>query len=134
MHISYFIFSENIVKLIPKVKGAIMEEKIGFRVKQARLNAGLTQEELAEKANMSSSFISRLENGKILPSIKKLLMLADIMNVGLEDLLRDFFRHTGEPSDALTEQIFYQVDMMTVPEKQYLLSFVESFNNFMDKR
>lgn len=68
-----------------------MEEKIGFRVKQARLNAGLTQEELAEKANMSSSFISRLENGKILPSIKKLLMLADIMNVGLEDLLRDFF-------------------------------------------
>lgn len=111
-----------------------MEEKIGFRVKQARLNAGLTQEELAEKANMSSSFISRLENGKILPSIKKLLMLADIMNVGLEDLLRDFFRHTGEPSDALTEQIFYQVDMMTVPEKQYLLSFVESFKNFMDKR
>lgn len=72
-----------------------MEEKIGFRVKQARLNAGLTQEELAEKANMSSSFISRLENGKILPSIKKLLMLADIMNVGLEDLLRDFFSSYG---------------------------------------
>ncbi|KMZ52459.1 helix-turn-helix domain-containing protein [Dorea sp. D27] len=111
-----------------------MEEKIGLRVKQARLDAGLTQEELAEKANLSSSFISRLENGKILPSVKKLHMLADILDVGLEDLLRDFFRQSGGPSDTLTEQIFFHVDMMTVPEKQYLLAYVELFRNFIEKR
>lgn len=43
-----------------------MRKEIGFRVKQARENANLTQEKLAEKAGVSTSFISRLENGNAL--------------------------------------------------------------------
>ena len=54
------------------MKKEIGSKEIGFRVKQARINANLTQEALAEKASVSSSFISRLENGKILPSIDRL--------------------------------------------------------------
>lgn len=111
-----------------------MKEKIGFRVKQARLNVCLTQEELAEKANMSSSFISRLENGKILPSIEKLYLLAEIMDVGLEDLLCDFSRQSKNKSDELTNQLFAHIDLMTIPEKQYLLKYMELFNDFFFKR
>lgn len=58
-----------------------MRKEIGFRVKQARENANLTQEKLAEKAGVSTSFISRLENGNALPSLDRLYMLADVLDV-----------------------------------------------------
>lgn len=107
-----------------------MRDKIGFRIKQARLNANLTQEALAEKANLSSSFISRLENGKVLPGLEKLNYLADILDVGLEDLLCDLFRKADAPADPLTNQIHSHVDLMTTPQKQHLLSYIELFNQF----
>lgn len=77
-----------------------MKKEIGFRVQQARLNANLTQEELAEKANVSSSFISRLENGRVLPGIERLCMLADVLDVGLQDLLCDLFRESDNDSSS----------------------------------
>ena len=38
--------------------------KVGEKLKSARLNAGLTQEQVAEKVNCESAYISRLENNK----------------------------------------------------------------------
>jgi len=38
---------------------------IGELIKEARLNARITQEELAEKTGTKKSYISRVENGKI---------------------------------------------------------------------
>ena len=51
---------------------------MGFR--KYRLKANLTQQELADKINMSKAYISQLENGKRDPSIKVLLHLAAILN------------------------------------------------------
>lgn len=36
--------------------------KIGYLLKEARLNSGLTQQELAEKAGTTKSYISKIEN------------------------------------------------------------------------
>lgn len=110
-----------------------MKKEIGFRVRQARINADLTQEELAEKANVSSNFISRLENGRVLPSIDRLYMLADILDVGLQDLLCDLFRQTDNDSSSLTGNINYYIELMTIPEKQYLLECVKLFHRYFDK-
>ena len=110
-----------------------MKKEIGFRVRQARINADLTQEELAEKASVSSSFISRLENGRVLPSIDRLYMLADILDVGLQDLLCDLFRQTDNDSSSLTDNINYYIELMTIPEKQYFLEYVKLFHRYFVK-
>lgn len=39
---------------------------IGSRLKDARLRARLTQQELAEKTNLSVAFISRVERGSLI--------------------------------------------------------------------
>jgi predicted transcriptional regulator len=44
---------------------------------RARLRAGLSQAELAEKMGTSQSAIARLESGKTLPSTKTLLRFAE---------------------------------------------------------
>ena len=45
---------------------------IGWRLKQARLKAELTQQQLAEKTNLSVAFISRIERGSSHINLKRL--------------------------------------------------------------
>lgn len=48
-----------------KIKHMKMHEKrlIGLRIKELRKNKGLSQEELAEKAETSPNYLSRMERG-----------------------------------------------------------------------
>jgi len=58
--------------------------KIGFLIQQARLEKGLTQEELAIKVGASKSYISKIENDVKEVSIST---LQKIINLGLEGQL-----------------------------------------------
>ena len=45
-------------------------------VTRARLNCGLTQAQLAERMNTSQSYIAKLENGAVSPTLKTLQKVA----------------------------------------------------------
>lgn len=53
------------------------EFEIAAELIQARLRAGLSQEQLAERMGTSQSAIARLEGGQSLPSAKTLLRFAE---------------------------------------------------------
>ena len=57
-------------------------EKLIMRRKEFRM----TQDELAEKLDISRQSISRWENGECLPEADKLIRLADILDIGLDEL------------------------------------------------
>lgn len=65
----------------PKVKAeydALAPEfEIAAELLRARLRAGLSQAELAERMGTSQSAIARLENGQTLPSTKTILRYAE---------------------------------------------------------
>lgn len=67
-----------------------MKEEIGRRVRDARDKKGISQEKLAELVDLSLSSISRLETGRTMVSVEKLLRIADALNVGIDELLADF--------------------------------------------
>jgi len=52
-----------------------------------RKKAGLTQERLAEKADLSTVFISRIERGVESPSLDNLVKIARALGVKLGDLV-----------------------------------------------
>jgi len=54
---------------------------IGNRLKQARINSGLTQEMLAEKLNVSVAFLSRLETGSSHINLHRLEQICRITGV-----------------------------------------------------
>lgn len=54
---------------------------IGSRLKQARLNKKLTQENLAEKLDVSIAFLSRVERGSLDISLKRLSQLCELLDV-----------------------------------------------------
>jgi DNA-binding XRE family transcriptional regulator len=57
---------------------------VGARIKELRVNANLTQDELAELSGLPQSHISRLESGKHSPSHLTLEKLAQALKVGME--------------------------------------------------
>ncbi|MET1248679.1 helix-turn-helix domain-containing protein [Sporolactobacillus sp. STCC-11] len=61
---------------------------LGSRIKEARERLNLSQDELAEKMDISRQAISKWETGKSYPDIEKILKLSDIFNLSLDELVK----------------------------------------------
>lgn len=75
---------------LPKTQEAIPTEQAVFarRLKEARLEAGLSQARLAELAGLDRTYVSHLERGLANPSLLKMSQLARIVGRSVADLLR----------------------------------------------
>ena len=62
--------------------------EISIVIKNARTNAGYTQEQAAEKLLVSRQTISNWENGKTLPDIVSVLNMSDLYQISLDELLK----------------------------------------------
>lgn len=62
--------------------------EIGKKLKNARIEAGLTQEKAAEKIDVSHQTISNWENEKSYPDIISVIALSDLYSVSLDELLK----------------------------------------------
>lgn len=62
--------------------------EIGKKLKNARIEAGVTQEKAAEKINVSRQTISNWENEKSYPDIISVIALSDLYSVSLDELLK----------------------------------------------
>ena len=59
---------------------------LGGKLKELRLNVGLTQEELASKLGLSRVNYTRYENGKVNPDYETIIKLADFYDISLDEL------------------------------------------------
>ena len=62
---------------------------LGEKIKEARKQCGLSQEELAEKMAVSRSAVAKWETDKGLPDIENLKSLSKLLNVSVDHLLND---------------------------------------------
>lgn len=64
--------------------------KIGVRIKQLRLQKHLTQEELANRAELSKGFISQIERDLTSPSIATLVDILQCLGTDLKSFFNDY--------------------------------------------
>ena len=62
---------------------------LGKRIKTARVEAGYTQEVLAERSDLSTDHISHIETANTKLSLPALVAIANALNVGVDKLLSD---------------------------------------------
>jgi transcriptional regulator with XRE-family HTH domain len=60
---------------------------LGAAVRNARVRAGLTQEDVAERIGMASEVYGRMERGQMLPRVENLRRLCLVLNVPPHELL-----------------------------------------------
>lgn len=64
-------------------------DKLSQLVTESRKRLGLTQEELGRMTEINRQMISRIEQGKYLPSLPQLNALVSQLNLDLQDLLEE---------------------------------------------
>ena len=64
------------------------ETIIRINIKKYREQAGLTQEQLSEMAGISPDYLSEIERGKKIPSMKRFFKIANALEVLPYELLK----------------------------------------------
>ncbi|WP_227762806.1 helix-turn-helix domain-containing protein [Zhaonella formicivorans] len=72
---------------------------LGEKIRKERLSRGLTQEVLAEKANVSVSFMGQIERGERKLSLETLIKIGNVLGLSFDYLLQDS-RKTKEQPDT----------------------------------
>lgn len=70
-----------------KEKSEILEE-FGRKVQRCRERLGISQEKLAERANVHRTYIGTVERGETNITLINLHKIADALNVGVEQLIK----------------------------------------------
>lgn len=100
-------------------KGIIKNIQVSIR--EIRKSKGMTQQELADKANLSLPFISFIENGKRAPSLESLIVILEVFDMSLSE----FFLPYSQDSDD-EELLELLVLLQKSPHKdEYIGLFLE---------
>lgn len=78
--------------------------KIGSKIKELRVQKNLTQEELADRAELSKGFISQLERDLTSPSIATLVDLLQCLGTNLEE----FFTNTSSEQVVFHKNDYFE--------------------------
>ncbi len=82
----------------------------GKRVREYRLSHDMTQEELSEKIDISSNYMSHIERGKTMPSMEIVLRIAEELNVSLDLLFQDCLSISVDVSDKEIEVLIQKMN------------------------
>ena len=90
---------------------------IGHRLKKARLDKKMTQEDLAEQLEVSVAFLSRIERGLSHVNLKRLSQICDILGVTEGEILNG----TASSSQRYLVSDFNELMKKCSPNKQKLI-------------
>lgn len=81
----------------------------GMKVRQARVNAGMTQSELAARIPLSPSYLAEIEKGRKYPKPDKILRMANVLGINYDELVSiKLDRNLSHLKDALASPLFRQ--------------------------
>ena len=109
----------------------INDKVIGHRVQAARLQKKFSQADLAFLLNVSVSYVSRIECGKIRLNLERIIEISQFLDVPLLDMLHDSFSSIGEVSHVHTvhpakERLYQLINTATPNALELMQELCES--------
>lgn len=97
----------------------------GERLRELRRQRGFTQEEIALRADITTSYYGQIERGSANPSVALLEKICAVMGISISDIFTD--ADTNPLSiDALSMQIIHQINGKSDEEKELILSMIKT--------
>lgn len=96
--------------------------EMGERVRKARMDLGLTREQLSEMLGISSLFLGYIECGQRGMSMSTLQNMCETLNVSA-----DYILFGRENVNELKDEIIFSLNSI---EKEYLPLLLDNINNF----
>lgn len=102
---------------------------MGGRIRNARLDAGLSQSELAERCNLSVSFLGHIERGSRKMSLETLVTVCEALNLSADYLLQDEL----PGSDAVIGNIIASVKKQGSYQYDRYVTIIKALAEISDK-
>lgn len=97
-------------------------KELGVRISQKRKALGITQEDLAEKLDVSVQFISYIERGQKGVGLENLVKLSQLLNTSCDYLL------TGERNESDNTELFERIKNLSAKEYNLIEMIVNYLN------
>jgi len=98
-------------------------QAVGARIKAARKEKHLTQENLAALVDLSTPHISALERGVKPPSLETLIIIANELEVSADTLLQDVIDHSAL---GATNELAKQLQRQPAEKQRQILKVVQA--------
>ena len=97
---------------------------LGKRIKEFRVDKGLTQAQLAEKIGIDDKHLSNIERGKNMPNPNILESIAEIFGVEIKDLFE--FKHLKN-SDEVKKELIDIINNLESRELVLAYKYIRTF-------
>lgn len=101
---------------------------IGTRIRETRKQKGLSAEELAEITNLSTVYISYIENAKRKPRLESLIKISNALEITLDELLYGNLLYN--PTEYQTDIDLLMADCTSM-EKRYIFEVLSAVKNIL---
>ncbi|RTL20237.1 MAG: XRE family transcriptional regulator [Burkholderiales bacterium] len=107
-----------------------LASKIGSRIARARLDAGLTQDEVAERLGIGNQAVSRMERGVAMPTLERLYEFAGLFNCRVDSFLLE-----ASPREAdIGASIAQKLSGLPLADREFLSTIVSLLGDHLRKR
>lgn len=96
----------------------------GKAIKNLRLKNNLTQEQVAQMTGYDTKYISQLETGRYMGTIKTMLKFCKALKVTPNDILYDFIKDTDVKDD--TNMFSSEFAKLSNKDKKHVLALIHS--------
>lgn len=104
---------------------------IGKRIRKARRDRQMTQEQLAEIIGVGTTHISHIETGNTIASMKLFVAIVDALEVSADDLLRD---NLARAKEAFIGEIFEELGDCSEEEVRFMADMIRAMKTGLRKR
>lgn len=112
-----FLYAEKMEVFIMNIDYQLL----GNRIAQLRKNRKITQERLAEKAEISNNYLSNIENNHSIPSLETVMKLCMALDVTPNELLLGISKNEKH---YLSGEILQKLNSCTSREKRLIDGFI----------
>lgn len=103
--------------------------QIGAKIREARKKQGLSQERLAEMADISPAFVGHIERGTRIMSLETFIKICRSLDLSPDYLLFDIL----PPSDPLLLNVFHSVKEKNPATYSRFLKIMKAIANITDE-
>ena len=96
---------------------------LGNNIRKVRKAKNITQEKLAEYADVSTVFISQIENGIGKPSLETMSKISNVLHTSIDDLLKNSVEYS-HGSDY--DELIFLLSNKNTDEINFVISIVKS--------
>ena len=108
-------------------------KELGRRIKALRQKTGLTQEELAEIADLHVSYIGHVEKGTKQSSLKTIRKISDALNISLAELFNFTKKPKIKKEDIAVKYLYKVITSLNKKDRDFLINIIKMIITFKKK-